>query len=146
MLVYLDTCSIQRPFDDQSQSRIAFESEAVLRLIQRVEQGDIDLVASEALLFETEQNPHPRRRRFALATLGLARHLVSVSPEIEERARAYNQAGARPLDALHLASAVESEADVFCTTDDQLLHFGRRVQTNNTVVLNPVELIERLES
>jgi hypothetical protein len=33
MLIYLDTCSIQRPFDDQSQLRVAMESEAVLRAI-----------------------------------------------------------------------------------------------------------------
>jgi len=37
MTVYLDTCSIQRPFDDQSQLRVAMESEAVLRAIQLVE-------------------------------------------------------------------------------------------------------------
>ncbi len=72
MLVYLDTCSIQRPFDDQSQIRIALESEAVLRTIQLVEQGDLDLLSSETLLLETEQNPHSRRRRFALGVLALA--------------------------------------------------------------------------
>jgi hypothetical protein len=72
MTVYLDTCSIQRPFDDQSQLRVAMESEAVLRAIQLVEQGDLDLLASETLRIEPEQNPHSRRRRFAVAVLALA--------------------------------------------------------------------------
>jgi hypothetical protein len=30
MIVYLDTCTIQRPFDDHSQTRIVLEAEAVL--------------------------------------------------------------------------------------------------------------------
>lgn len=55
MIVYLDTCSIQRPFDDQTQPRIALEAEAVLELIQLIEQGDLDLLSSEVLLLETEQ-------------------------------------------------------------------------------------------
>ena len=56
MLIYLDTCSLQRPFDDQSQLRVATESEAVLRATQLVEDGDLDLLASGTLRIETEQN------------------------------------------------------------------------------------------
>ena len=56
MLIYLDTCSLQRPFDDQSQLRVAMESEAVLRATQLVGDGDLDLLASETLRIETEQN------------------------------------------------------------------------------------------
>ena len=54
MLIYLDTCSPQRPLDDQSQLRVATESEAVLRATQLVEHGDLDLLASETLRIETE--------------------------------------------------------------------------------------------
>lgn len=97
MLVYLDTCSIQRPFDDQSQLRIALESEAVLRVIQRAEDGDIDLLASEPLMLEAEQNPHSRRRRFAYAVFALAVHHIETSSEIESRARTYNDMGITPI-------------------------------------------------
>jgi predicted nucleic acid-binding protein len=146
MLVYLDTCSIQRPFDDQSQLRIALEAEAVLQVIQLVEQERVELLASEMLLVETEQNPNPRRRRFATEVLGLASDFVEVDSEIESRARAYNQAGIGPADALHLASAVEAEADVLCTTDDRFLRRGREVDTGPTRVLTPIELIDHIES
>lgn len=146
MLVYLDTCSIQRPFDDQAQLRIALESEAVLRLIQLAEQGDVELLASEVLLLETEQNPHSKRRRFAFEVLALAVSFIEISPQIESRSRVYNEAGIRPLDALHLASAVVSGADAFSTTDDQLLRRGREVETDKTAVLTPIELLERIES
>jgi predicted nucleic acid-binding protein len=58
----------------------------------------------------------------------------------------YNEAGIRPLDALHLASAVESGADIFCTTDDQLLRRGGEAETEETALLTPIELLERIES
>ncbi len=146
MLVYLDTCSIQRPFDDQSQLRVALEAEAVLQVIQLAEQEVVDLLASEMLLVETEQNPTPRRRRFAMEVLGLASDFVEVGSEIESRARAYDQTGINPADALHLASAVEAEADVLCTTDDQFLRRSREVDTGATRVLTPIELIDHIES
>jgi predicted nucleic acid-binding protein len=146
MTVYLDTCSIQRPFDDQSQLRVAMESEAVLRAIQLVEQGDLDLLASETLRIETEQNPHSRRRRFAFGVLALATRVVETDSQIESRARQYEDIGLRPFDALHLSSAVEAGADMFCTTDDQLLRRGSEAETERTRVLTPVSLIEEIES
>jgi hypothetical protein len=87
MLIYLSTCSIQRPFDDPSQLRVAMESEAVLRAIQLVEQGDLNLLASETLWIEIEQNPHSRRRRFAFGVRALATRFVETDSQIESRAR-----------------------------------------------------------
>ena len=51
--------TVQRPFDDQSQLRVAMESEVVPRAIQRVEQGDLDLLASETLRIEIEASGPP---------------------------------------------------------------------------------------
>jgi predicted nucleic acid-binding protein len=146
MTVYLDTCSIQRPFDDQSQTRIVLEAEAVLGIIDRIENGNIELLSSETLQVETEKNPNPLRRRFALEVLGLASREVEVTEQIEKRARTYEEAGIRPFDALHLASAVMAGAEVFCTTDDDLYRIGQDVDTEEMRVLTPVELIEVIES
>ena len=146
MIIYLDTCSIQRPFDDQSQTRIVLEAEAVLGIIDRIETGEVELLSSEVLQLETEENPNPVGRRFALDVLALASRHVVVHDEIESRAHAYEKAGLQPYDALHLASAVEGGADVFCTTDDALYEIGRTVDTEGTEELNPVELIEVIES
>jgi predicted nucleic acid-binding protein len=146
MLIYLDTCSIQRPFDDQSKLRVATELEAVLRATQLVEHGGLDLLASETLRIETEQNPHSRRRRFAFGVLALATRFVETDSQIESRARQYEDIGLRSFDALHLSSAVEAEADMFCTTDDQLLQRGSEAKTERTRVLTPVALIEEIES
>ena len=47
----------------------------------------------------------------------------------------------KPLDALHLASAVEADADFFCTCDDRLLKRARGTQTGRTRVVSPLDLV-----
>lgn len=49
MKVYLDVCYLSRPFDDRSQSRIGSEAAAVEEILAKIENGDCDMVASEAL-------------------------------------------------------------------------------------------------
>ena len=65
MKVYLDMCSIQRSFDTKIQLCSVVEAEAIVGIIS----GQIDLMASDALVFETERNPHPIRKRHALEVL-----------------------------------------------------------------------------
>lgn len=71
---------------------------------------------------------------------------MEADSKIESRARQYEGAGIRPFDALHLASAVEAGADVFCSADDQLLGRGSEAGTGSTRLLTPVELIEKVQS
>ncbi len=62
---YLDMCSVHRPLDTKNQVRILVEAEAVLGIIALCESGALELVSSEALLFEVGRNPNPIRRRYA---------------------------------------------------------------------------------
>ncbi len=52
MFIYLDTCCLNRPYDDQSQARIQLEASAVLAILQRVTSGEAQLANSSALQFE----------------------------------------------------------------------------------------------
>lgn len=141
MKIYLDMCSIQRPLDTKTQPRIAVEAEAILGIIALCESGQIELVASDALVFETAQNPHPVRKRHGLEVLAKATLFVPTDHRVEERTRAYHALGFKPLDALHLAAAVEAQADYFCTCDDRLLRRAKTVDTLRTKVVSPLELI-----
>ena len=51
MLVYLDTCCLNRPYDDQSQPRIQLESAAVLSIMEQVSSGRIHLANGSVLGF-----------------------------------------------------------------------------------------------
>ena len=53
----------------------------------------------------------------------------------------YLEEGIKPVDALHLASAVEAKADYFCTCDDRFLKRAKAVDTGQTKVVSPLELI-----
>jgi len=64
MKAYLDMCAIQRPLDTPSQVRLVLEAEAVLGLLSLCQAGVLELVLSDALVFENEQNPSPIRREY----------------------------------------------------------------------------------
>lgn len=145
MRIYLDMCSIQRPLDDRSQLRVRLEAEAVLGILALCESGEAELLHSDALRFESERNPYPVRRSFTEEVLSTATHFIAATPSVEQRARGYQALGIKPLDSLHLASAVEDGADFFCTCDDKLLKRARTVDTGTTRPVSALELIEEIE-
>ncbi len=146
MRIYLDCCSIQRPFDDKSQPRIAVEAEAVLVILALCESGHLQLVSSEALLFEIGLIPDRARKDDALAILKrLAKENVELTPEHEVLAGRLEASGLKPLDALHLAFAFVSKVDYFCTCDDKLLKNAKRSEKLNTMVVTPTQLVMELD-
>jgi predicted nucleic acid-binding protein len=144
MLISLDMCSLHRPLDDKAQLRILVEAEAVLGIIALCESGQATLVSSDALAYEAGRNPQPVRRAYAVGILDKAGRFVRLSPEVERRAQALNRAGLKPLDALHLACAVEVGADYFCTCDDRLLKRARAIHTGPPEVVSPLELVTEI--
>lgn len=144
MKVYLDTCSLQRPLDSRTQIRISIEAEAVLGIIGLVEDGELELVASDVLLFETRRNPRSERRAYAMDVLDKANAFIEMSASIRERSAELERNGLKPLDALHLATAEAAEVDYFCTTDDKLLKRGKVAARKGVRVVSPIELIEEL--
>jgi len=145
MKLYLDTCSLQRPLDDQSQLRIRLEAEVVLGLLALCESGTFDLVSSDVLVFEVERNPDRLRQEYGLEALTKASSFCVLTPSVEARAKVLHALGLQPLDALHLASAEASGADYLCTCDDRFLKRARSVNDIGTSVVSPTELIGEIE-
>ena len=145
MRVYLDCCSLQRPFDDRSQPRVAVEVEAVLNILAMCESGHLKLISSEALLFEISQTPDQERKSDALAILGISDETVELTSEAEAFSRKLGTSGLKPLDALHLALASTAKADYFCTCDDRLLRKSRGLEGLDTKVVSPTELVMELD-
>jgi predicted nucleic acid-binding protein len=143
--IYLDLCVIQRPSDDLDQLRVSLEAEAVLGIVALVQQGDVELVSSTALVIENEANSRPRRQALTKQTLALADEVIQITEVVERRAERYRELGLKPMDATHLASAVEAGVDFFCTCDDRLLRRARTVETASTRAVSPLELIQEIE-
>lgn len=63
LIIYLDACCLNRPFDDQSQDRIRLETEAVLSILNRCLLGEWQLIGSEALDYEISKMPDDDRKQ-----------------------------------------------------------------------------------
>jgi hypothetical protein len=60
MLLYLDNCCFNRPFDDQKQIRIRIETEAKLYIQEKIISGEFELAWSYILEYENSVNKKSR--------------------------------------------------------------------------------------
>ncbi len=118
MKIYLDSCSIQRPLDDQTQLRIATETQIITGIFALWKDGHFKLVGSDALNYEAKNIPDEDRKAFIPEILNDLSPFIELTEEVKITAVKYRNAGIKPLDALHLASAVIAQADFFCSCDD----------------------------
>jgi predicted nucleic acid-binding protein len=143
--LYLDCCALQRPFDDRSQLRVATEAEAVLKLIELFEAGELRLFSSGVLLFEVRRIQTAERQDYCLELLGRCSDFIEFTDAIGERANNYSTQGIKSMDALHLASAVAGKARYFCSCDDRFLRRAKTVETGLTQVVSVLDLVESLK-
>lgn len=141
MQIYLDTCSLQRPLDDRSNPRNNVEAEAILTILGVIEKYNITLVSSEVLEYEISKIPDEDRKNKVCEVLDISNKHLKLDDEIENKAKEYIEQGIKPMDALHLSSAVMNQVHYFCTTDDKLFKKAKKSDTANTRVVSPLELI-----
>ena len=104
-------------------------------------------VSSTVLNIEVSRNPDPDRRHDAEALLSFASEIVVPKRAEADRARYIEELGFSAFDALHLASAERGGADVFLTTDDDLLRRARRsLGLLHVRVENPVSWYQAVRS
>lgn len=143
--IYLDTCCLNRPFDDQTQERIRLESEAVLAILSRIEKGEWDWVGSEVLMDEIEQTPDTQKLSRARLLSGFIKQKVEIGEKEAKRAKDLKKEGLQAFDALHLACAESAKADVFLSTDDRLLRLTKRISKRLKIrVMNPLAWVEEM--
>lgn len=119
MKIYLDVCCLCRPFDKPTNHRIYLESEAVHTILEFCK-NDYTLVSSQVIKDEIRMITNPEKRIRVLNLLLAAGQYVILDDNIVSRAKIFNKAGLRVLDALHLASA-ESVDAAFITSDDKII-------------------------
>ena len=136
MKIYLDVCSLNRPFDDQTQDRIRMESEAVLAILKRC-LLDWTLISSEAIDYEISKVPDLERRKKLERIASISREKIMVDAAISARASEIEMFGLRAVDALHISCA-ERSSDVMLTTDDEIVRVAIKKNAGiNIKVVNP---------
>jgi predicted nucleic acid-binding protein len=97
----------------------------------------LELVWSYILDFENNQNPFSDRRKSIAAWKPLSIIDMHESASILEKAENLFQSGIAVADALHIAAAIEGNADYFFTTDYSLIKKTKYI--NEIQIMNPVQ-------
>ncbi len=142
MRIYLDNCSFNRPFDDQSQLKVKLETEAKLSIQNDILNGKFELVWSYILEYENLQNPYQERKNAILGWKNLAKIDCDTNPEIIESANRIKKMGIKAKDALHIACAMDTKCEFFITTDIQIL----KKCIDGITIINPIDFIREMES
>ena len=121
MLIYLDNCCFNRPFDDQKQIRIRIETEAKLFIQGDILDGKYSLAWSYILDYENEANPFPERKETISNWKNKATVDTGETKTLIEIAKQLNNQQIKAKDALHIASSVVMKCDYFITTDLYLI-------------------------
>ena len=141
--IYLDVCCWNRPFDDQTQTRIHLEAEAVLAIVTDIEHGDCELLHSEVVDLEISDAPDAERRQRLRLMIPRRHRYVRCEAKVVARALELEPLGFSGIDALHIASAETGGATVFLTTDDRLLRVARRsAGALHVKVANPLNWVQ----
>ena len=137
--VYLDSCVLNRPTDDQAQERIQQEAAAIAQILHAVAAGQLEWISSSALRFELSRNPDPSGRDSAFALLSITVLALEPTKPTFARAATFQQQGFGEFDALHLALAEQAGASVLLTVDDRLIRrFALRLDGTRLIVEIPV--------
>jgi predicted nucleic acid-binding protein len=137
MKLYLDNCSYNRPFDDQSPLVVRFETDAKLQIQELVKNNELELVWSFVLDYENNANPFEEVKSKIAEWKRLASVDCDYSDVIAQKAAAYMKLGLRQMDASHIACAVFAGADYFITTDKKILNKSIK----DIKIINPIDFI-----
>ncbi len=126
MKIYMDLCCLNRPFDDQSQARVALESHAVILILEKIDRGEHTLCNSAALIVENRLSPRFHVRLEIDVLLERAGIYVAHDKTIDARVAELRKMGFKEFDAYHIAAAETAGCDCLVTCDDKLLSVARR--------------------
>ena len=124
--IYLDTCCLSRPFDTQTQPRVIRETRAIMQILDCFREGYWHWISSEVLVDEVNRASNLEQRIQMKRWLTRAHQTVLMGTKETARAKQLETLGFKELDALHLACAESSDADIFLTTDDAILNRAKR--------------------
>ena len=86
------------------------------------------MLASEVLDIEIEKTQDKWKKSKVYELYKLAKEKIMLNDKIVKRAFEIQKSGLKSIDSLHVASAEYSKADIFLSTDKNLLHMAERLK------------------
>ena len=140
--IYLDTCTYNRPFDDQTQLRISLETQAKLFIQTLIKNNKLDLIYSYVCFYENYINPFENKKLSIFEFSQNAKHTIIENGNILLKANEIAKNGIKPIDALHLSCAIDARTNYFITVDDGILRYN----TNEIKIFDPIMFIKYWEN
>lgn len=145
MKLYSDVSCLDRPFDDQSQTRIRLEAAAVASILEGVERGEWRHVSSGAAVVEINAMSDVERRERVRLFLPGKEDILVLTPAIDRRGAELERLGFKAADALHAAAAEAAGADVLLSGDDRFCRSGARYRKRLRVrIANPLGWLKEI--
>lgn len=76
--------------------------------------------------------------------MSLCQEIIPLTNAVWEKAIEFENAGIKPIDALHLAVAVANRIKYLCTCDDKFIKNVRKLKNIGTKVILPTDLIKEV--
>ena len=147
MRIYLDTCSLNRPYDALDLTTVNLEAQAKLTIQGWIREGKYDLVSSEMLLTEISEIPVELRKR-GITSYIEENAAVHVGPgnngTVHEMALELVRKQIGYKDACHAASAILAGCSYLITTDYRFIKRFRRLDTELKII-DPIEFVRVME-
>ncbi len=143
LLVYLDNCCYNRPYDDLNQFKVNIEAQAKMHIQKMITEKKLDLAYSYMSRYENSQNPFLIRRDaisdfFKNAIIYIDEENADI---INEKAAKIMETGIKYKDAVHISCAIFAKADVFLSTDTRLLKY----KSDEIILMNPLIFVNEME-
>jgi len=139
--IYLDNCCYSRPFDDQKQEKINFESKAIESILNKHIKKELEIYTSMAVDYEISKISDIEKKSQVEGLYDTMEiQNIEYTPQIRKRAIELKQYNIKEMDALHLAFAESTKVDYVITTDRLLLNGAKRADLKIKVI-NPIEFI-----
>jgi predicted nucleic acid-binding protein len=140
--LYLDVCTLCRPFDDQLRLRIRLETDSFYLIMQAIRAEAYELLYSKVHEKEVAAIDDMLERTEVIETIYQnGKQCVGDLQAIRKRADDLVKVGLGIADAAHVAFA-EVNADYFISCDDQLIKRAKR-ENVDVMVMTPVEFCVR---
>jgi predicted nucleic acid-binding protein len=139
--LYLDNCSFNRPYDDQSILKNHLEAEAKIYIQEEILSGTYELAWSYIMDYEVSFNPFSDRKNQIEKWKKIAKVDINISEKIERMANEIMEKKIKPKDSLHIACALEAGCKYFITTDKKLLNKS----VENITIINPTNFVGTVE-
>jgi hypothetical protein len=133
--LYLDNCSFNRPYDDQSLLKNRLESEAKIYIQSEIVNGTYELAWSYIMDYEISFNPFSDRKNQIVKWKKIAKIDIDISEDVDRKANEITARNIRPRMLCISRARLKQNADILLRQTKKILNKS----IDHIVIINPID-------